>query len=270
MWEGLTGKRRKRGLLGMVIGIVVASILLYLSFYVSFLYLLIPVILLVILHYTKAWRFTDRAFYGFIAIVVAFFVAMGGISSSIASAPNESTAAISVGSATYDVNFSYFNDSGGYLFNFSLPIQNVTSNAEVALIDLFTNQTVLSTSVTFDSIGTNYSYSWDAGHLSPKAYVVLLTFQVVSNNTTKPQRVEFLGPVLLPFTSLIFLLSGTLIVSYLLITFLFFIAFAFFARAISMSRKRRQGAGQQPPEGGTDQSTSAEEDKGESGFTNQR
>ena len=62
MWGGLSGKRRKYGLYGMVIGIVVSSILLYLSFYISFLYLLIPVLLVVIFHYTKAWRFSDRAF----------------------------------------------------------------------------------------------------------------------------------------------------------------------------------------------------------------
>lgn len=247
MWGGLTGKRRKYGLYGMIIGIVVSSILLYLSFYISFLYLLIPVILLVIFHYTKAWRFSDRAFYGFIAIVISFFLAMGGISSSLTGAPHQTTATFTESSVTYDVHYAYSNNSGNYVFNFSLPSHNVSSNVEFALRDLFTNVTITSTNGTFTSSGPNYTYSWNTGQLSQHAYVVLMTLHVKDNNTTVSQPLEFLGPVLISGATVILLLSESLILSYLLITFLFFLAFAFFARAISMSRQRRNKGDQNPP-----------------------
>jgi hypothetical protein len=255
MWEGLTGKRRRNGIFGMLISIVIGSILLYLSFYISFLYLLIPVLLIVVFHYTKSWRFSDRTFYGFLAIIIAFFIAMGGISTSLTGAPHESTAAVTVASGTYDVNFSYYNNSGNYLFNFSLPVKNVTNGAQITLNDLFTNKTVLSKNITLGNSSTNYSYSWNAGHLSPKAYVVFLTFHVKHNNSTVSQGVPFLGPVLLPSITVIFLLAESLIGSYLLITFLFFLAFAFFARAITTSRQKRAKKDEQmkPPEtGGSD------------------
>ncbi len=247
MWEGLTGKRRKNGLYGLLIGITVSSILLYLSFYVSFIYLLIPVLLLVIFHYTKAWRFSDRAFYGFIAIVIAFFIAMAGISTSITGAPDHSTAAIKMSSVTYDVNFGYYNNNGNYTFNFTVPAKNVTDTAKLQLIDLFTNTTLTTTNVTFNTIGANYSYSWNAGQLSSHAYVIYMTLHFIKNNTTVNQGVEFLGPVLIPAVSVVFLLAKSLIIYYLLITVLFFLAFAFFARALSTSRQRKSKGGDQNP-----------------------
>ncbi|MCL6002097.1 MAG: hypothetical protein M0Z77_05940 [Thermoplasmatales archaeon] len=253
MWEGLTGKRRKNGLYGMLIGIVVSAILLYLSFYISFLYLLIPILLLVIFHYTKAWRFSDRAFYGFIAIVVAFFLAMGGISNSLTSAPHETTAALTISSTTYDIHFGYYNSSGNYIFNFTLPTKNITNSAKIDLIDLFTNTTLSTTNITFATTGTNYTYSLNAGQLSSHAYVVYMTLHVLKNNTTVNQIVEFLGPVLIPTINVVFLLAESLILSYLLITFLFFLAFAFFARALSMSRQRKKKEGDQNPPIPTDQ-----------------
>jgi|YelNatPaOPRAMG01_1025707.scaffolds.fasta_scaffold05258_5 hypothetical protein len=251
MWGGLTGKRRKNGLFGMLISIVIGSILLYLSFYISFLYLLIPVLLIVVFHYTKLWRFSDRTFYGFLAIIIAFFIAMGGISTSLTGAPHESTAAVTVASSTYDVHFSYYNNSGNYLFNFSLPANNVMNEGQIALNDLFTNKTIISTNITLNASGTNYSYSWNAGHLSPEAYVVFLTFHVKHNNSTVSQGVPFLGPVLIPSITVIFLLAESLIGSYLLITFLFFLAFAFFARAITNSRQKRAKKDEQPEQPGT-------------------
>ncbi|MEM0136756.1 MAG: hypothetical protein QXU18_16265, partial [Thermoplasmatales archaeon] len=232
MWEGLLGKRRKNGLYGMIIGIIVSSILLYLSFYISFLYLLIPILLLVIFHYTKSWRFSDRAFYGFIVIIVAFFLAMGGISSSLTGAPHQSTAVLTESSVSYDVHYAYYNNSGNYVFNFSLPSKNVSSNVEFALRDLFTNVTIASTNGTFTSQGSNYSYSWNVGQLSQRAYIVFMTLHFIRNNTTVAQPVEFLGPILISGFSVIMFLSESLILDYLLITFLFFLAFAFFARAI--------------------------------------
>ena len=247
MWEGLTGKRRKNGLYGMAIGIVVSAILLYLSFYITFLYLLIPVLLLVIFHYTKAWRFSDRAFYGLIAIVVAFFIAMVGISDSFTGAPHQTTASLTVSSATYDIHFGYYNDSGNYVFNFSLPSTNISNESRLKLVDLFTGATILSNNITLANSGTNYTYVWNTGQLSHHAYVVNMTL-FMKNNSTKPYYIEFLGPVLLSSVSVILSLSESLILSYLLITFLFYLAFAFFARALSMSRKRKdKNAGQNPP-----------------------
>ena len=254
MWEGLTGKRRKNGLFGMIIGIVVSSILLYLSFSVSsFLYLLIPILLLVIFHYTKTWRFSDRAVYGFIAIILAFFIAMGGISTSIEGAPHQSTATLTELSVPYYIHFGYYNNSGSYIFNFSLPAKNISNTAQIGLIDLFTNETILSTNATFTNSANNYSYSWNAGQLSSRAYVVLLTLHFMENNTTVNQEVEFLGPVLISGLSVTFYLVERLIATYLLITFLFFLAFAFFARALSMSRQRRNTDGNQNPPKPTEQ-----------------
>lgn len=254
MWEGLTGKRRRNGLFGMAIGTVVSAILLYLSFYITFLYLLIPVLLLVIFHYTKLWRFSDRTFYGFIAIVVAFFIAMAGISDSFTGAPHETTAPLKAYSTTYDIHYGYYNESGNYLFNFSLPSANISTNGKLRLVDLFTGSTILSQNITFGSSASNYTYSWNAGQLSNHAYVVNMTL-FLKNNSTKPFYAEFLGPVLISSTSVILYLSESLILSYLLITFLFYLAFAFFARALSTSRKRRdKNAGQTPPpSSGTDQ-----------------
>ena len=253
MWGGLSGKRRKYGLYGMVIGIVVSSILLYLSFYIPFLYLLIPVLLVVIFHYTKAWRFSDRAFYGFIVIVISFFLAMGGISSSLTGAPHQTTATFTESYVTYDVHYAYSNNSGNYVFNFSLPSHNVSSNVEFVLRDLFTNVTVTSANGTFTSSGSNYTYSWNAGQLSQHAYVVLITLHVRGNNTTVSKSLEFLGPIMISGAMVVLLLSESLILYYLLITFLFFLAFAFFARAISMSRQRRNKGDQNPPVPSTEQ-----------------
>jgi hypothetical protein len=249
MWEGLKGNRRRNGIYGTLIGVVVGSILLYLSFYISFLYLLIPIVILIIFHYTKLWRFSDRAFYGFITIIVAFFIAMAGISSSITSAPHESTLVVSQASSNYDVHFSYARVDGSYLFNFSLPLKNVTNNSRVSLLDLFTNKTVATSNITLLTNSTSHYYSWDAGPLLPRAYVVVLTFNILQGNQTVAKQAEFLGPVLVSMGTVILALSSSLILTYLLVTFLFFLAFAFFARAITTSRQRRekQGGGLQPP-----------------------
>ncbi len=247
MWEGLTGKRRRNGIYGLIIGVAVSSILLYLSFYISFLYLLIPILLLVIFHYTKLWRFSDRAFYGFFAILIAFFIAMGGISTSITGAPSHSTAVLSVSNSTSDINYSFYNNAGNYTFNFSLPTAHVLNNTTFKLVDLFTGVTLLSRNVTLTTSGSNYSYSWSTGKLSPHAYIVNMTLNVVKNNTSKKEYAEFLGPVLISSLSVILLLSESLIISYLLITVLFYLAFAFFARALSMSRKKKPKGGDQNP-----------------------
>ncbi|MGC8644724.1 MAG: hypothetical protein ACP5UO_00480 [Thermoplasmata archaeon] len=250
MWEGLKGNRRRNGIYGTLIGIVVGSILLYLSFYITFLYLLIPIIILVIFHYTKLWRFSDRAFYGFITILIAFFIAIAGISSSITGAPHESTLVVSQASSNYDVHFSYAKVNGSYLFNFSLPLENVTNNSKVALVDLFTNKTVMAQNITLLANDTSHFYSWDAGPLVPRAYVVVLTFGLLQGNKTVVKQAEFLGPVLVSLAAVILSLSASLILTYLLVTFLFFLAFAFFARAITTSRQRREKQqGGAPPSG---------------------
>lgn len=247
MWEGVTGKRRKNGIYGLAVGTVVSSILLYLSFYISFLYLLIPVILLVVFHYTKAWRFSDRAFYGLIAILIAFFLAMAGISDSISSAPHQATASLTISSVTYDIHYSYTNTQGGYVFNFTLPSLNFTNNIALKLVDLFDpTNTLLSKNATLSLYGSNYTYAWSTGQLSQHAYVVNVTL-FLKNDTSKPHYVEFLGPILISTANLVILLSESLILSYLAVTYLFFLAFAFFARAISMSRKRKEKDGDQNP-----------------------
>lgn len=247
MWEGLTGKRRRYGIYGLIIGVAVSSMLLYLSFYISFLYLLIPVLLLVIFHYTKLWRFSDRAFYGFFAILIAFFIAMGGISTSITGAPNHSTAVLSVSNTTSDIHYNYYNDAGNYTFNFSLPAAHILSNTTIKLVDLFTGVTLLSRNATLVTSGSNYSYSWSTGKLLNHAYIVNMTLNVLKNNTSKKEYVEFLGPVLISSLSVILLLSESLIISYLLITVLFYLAFAFFARAMSTSRRKKPKGGDRNP-----------------------
>lgn len=249
MWEGLTGKRRKNGLYGMTIGIVVSAILLYLSFYIQFLFLLIPVLLVVIFHYTKAWRFSDRAFYGFFAILVAFFIAMGGISSSFTDAPHHSTSVVKIGSVTYDIKYYYSVSNGSYIFNFSMPIYNATNATELSLINL-NSQTVVKENGTFTRSNGNYSLTWNVGQLPPSIYVVNMTVHVLNNSKLTNTFLEFSGPVLLSSTSIFFLLVSNVdyVTSYLAITFLFFLAFAFFARAISTSRQRKsRDGGQNPP-----------------------
>ncbi|MEM0128083.1 MAG: hypothetical protein QXO03_03230 [Thermoplasmatales archaeon] len=247
MWDGLKGNRRRNGIYGTLIGIVVGSILLYLSFYISFLYLLIPVIILVIFHYTKLWRFSDRTFYGFITIVVAFFIAIAGISTSITGAPHESTLVVSQSTTNYDVHFSYQNVNGNYIFNFTLPLKNVTNSSSVALLDLFTNKTILTNNATLSTNESSHYYSWNVGQLSPRAYVVVIKFNVLQNNTSLGKQAEFLGPVLVSSAAVILFLSESLILTYLLVTFLFFLAFAFFARAITTSRQRKEMAGGRRP-----------------------
>ncbi|MEM0073206.1 MAG: hypothetical protein QW078_02130 [Thermoplasmatales archaeon] len=249
MWDGLKGSRRRNGIYGMLIGIIVGSILLYLSFYISFLYLLIPIIILVIFHYTKLWRFSDRTFYGFITIVVAFFIAVAGISTSITGAPHQSTFVVSQSSSTYDVHFSYEKVNGDYIFNFSLPLKNVSNSSSLALLDLFTNKTILTRNTTLSTNSSSHYYSWNVGQLTPRAYVVVIKFNILQNNTSLGKQAEFLGPVLVSAGTVILFLSESLILTYLIVTFLFFLAFAFFARAITTSRQRKgkQDGGSPPP-----------------------
>ncbi len=253
MWGALTGKRRKSGIYGLVIGTIVSSILLYLSFYVVFLYLIIPIVLLLIFHYTKLWRFSDRAFYGLLAIVIAFFLAIGGLSSSVVNSPHQAVDVLSIASVSTDIHFSYSNNSNGiYFFNLTIPSEHVSNNASVSLIDLFTNKTVSTRNVTMVHSGGNYSNSLSLGNLQKKAYVVLYTFHAYQNNSSATVKAEFLGPVLVPISSVIGYLAGSLIKSYFLITYAFFLAFGFFARAIATSRRRAATgkAEQKPPETG--------------------
>lgn len=251
MWEGLTGKRRRYGLFGMTIGAVISAILIYLSFYIQLLYLLVPVILVVVFHYTKLWRFSDRAFYGLIAILLGFFIAMGGISANISgesSGSHEAVVALSVANVTYDINFSYQNVSGSYVFDFSMPIQNATDQANVVLLNE-KGDTVLSDNVTFLSSNGNYSLSLNAGPLAPSLYVVNLTTHFTNGGGIVNKTAQFAGPVLISTTSifLLFVGSPSYIEYLLLVPFLFYLAFAFFARAISSSQKRRRGGDQNPP-----------------------
>lgn len=243
MWEGLKGNRRKNGIFGTLIAIVISSILLYLSFYISFLYLVIPIVILVIFHYTKLWRFSDRAFYGFIAVVIAFLIAMTGISYNIVESPHHSYAAQIVSNTTYDVHFNYTENGGNYYLNFEVPSYKVLPSANISVLDLFTNKTVSSYNASMVKSGENYTYSQNLSKLANRVYVVLFTFRTIGNNSTSnvtlSHSVEFLGPVLLPFYSITILFSERLFVSYLAITFLFYLAFAFFARAITTSRQRR-------------------------------
>lgn len=248
MWGGLTGNRRKNGIYGLLIGVIVGSILLYLSFYISFLYLLIPIVLVVVFHFTKAWRFTDRSFYGLIVIVVAFLVATGGISSSIVNSSHHSVATASVGSTTTNINFAYFDNKGSYSITLSLPSNNLSNKASISLLNLFTNKTISTTNVTMLNSGSNYTLSFNLGNLSKLAYVILLSLSVTNTNKTK--NVEFLGPILVPFTAIMQYLIESLVLSYLLITYLFFLAFAFFARAVTTSRRKGpQNIDEQKPPG---------------------
>jgi|GEM_PF-1014174 hypothetical protein len=243
MWEGLKGSRRKNGVMGTAISVVVAAILLYLSFYIAFLYLIIPIVILIIFHYTKLWRFTDRSFYGFIAIVLAFIIAMGGISSNIESSPHQSTSVQTISNTTYDIHFSYSQVAGYYSVSLTMPSVNVSPAAKISLLDLFTNQTLVTYPASLVREGNNFTVSQNISRLSERAYVVLFNFSTFKNNSTSsaivPHSVEFLGPVLLPLTTVTLLFSERLFVSYFIITFLFYLAFAFFARAITVSRQRR-------------------------------
>lgn len=240
MWKGFTGMRRRNGIMATALSVVIASVLLYLSFYISFLYLLIPVVILVIFHFAKSWRFTDRAFYGFVAIIVSFLIAMGGISYNISQSANHSVEPITVSNTTYDVSFNYTESAGIYYASFSLPSTGVAPAASLQLLDLFTNDTLGQYNVTMTKSDGNFTLSQNLGSLGGKIYVLLLTFNTYDNSSSKtsPNTVEFLGPILVPFFSIYVQFAYREFLSYFAITFLFFMAFVFLARTMSMSRQR--------------------------------
>ncbi|MGC8546443.1 MAG: hypothetical protein ACP5MU_02150 [Thermoplasmata archaeon] len=240
MWKGLTGNRLKNGTKGLLIGVIVSSILLFGSFYIYFLYLLIPVILVIIFHYTKTWRYTDRSFYGFLTIVIAFFIAVSGISYTLINAPSHSDVIYQIDSLSYDIHFNYTNINNDYLVYFSIPANNISSNANISLISLFTGGIFSNYTVTMIKNGSYYYASENLGHLSNNAYVLNFTFYTtnISTNISIKHSVEFLGPVLVPLYVIILEFGKTLLITYLIITYIFFLIFAYFARMISNARKR--------------------------------
>jgi len=240
MWEGLTGKRLKSGTKGLLIGVIISSILLFGSFYIYFLYLLIPVILVIIFHYTKTWRYTDRSFYGFLAIMIAFFIAVSGISYTLTNAPSHSDVIYQINGLSYDIRFNYTNINNDYLVYFSIPANNISSNANISLISLFTGDIFSNYTVEMIKNGSTYYASENLGHLSNNAYVLNFTFFTVniSNNTYIKHSVEFLGPVLVPIYVIILEFGKSLLITYFIITYIFFLIFAYFARMIGNARKR--------------------------------
>ncbi len=239
MWKGLSGTRLKNGSKGLIIGIIVSSILLFSSFYIYFLYLLIPIILVVIFHYSKSWRYTDRSFYGFIAIIIAFFIAVSAISYEIGNSPAHSEIIYQINGGSYDINFNYTNVNNNYTVHISMPANNISSNANLSVDSLFGG--ILSNyTMTMTRNGSYYYASENLGHLSNNAYVFNFTFFVTyaSNNTTKGHFVEFLGPILVPLYVVVLQFAKSLLITYFVITYIFFLIFAYFARMIGNARKR--------------------------------
>lgn len=240
MWEGLKGPRLRNGALGLFLGVIISSILLFASFYIYFLYLLIPVILVIVFHYSKSWRYSDRAFYGFLVIIISFFIAVSGISYTLIGEPSHSEIIYQLNGASYDIHFNYTKLQEDYIIYFSIPANNISQNISVKLIDLFTGGTFANYSLSMVKYGSLYYLSKDIGSLSNKAYVLNFTFFTTFNNTTAAHSVEFLGPVLVPVYIIILEFGKSLLITYLIITYIFFLIFAYFARTITNARKRAQ------------------------------
>ncbi len=248
MWEGLKGNRLKNGTRSLVIGIIVSSILLFGSFYIYFLYLLIPVVLVIIFHYTKSWRYTDRSFYGLIAIVIAFFIAVSGISYTIANSPSHSEVIYHIGSYSYDIHFNYSNVNNNYSFFISMPANNISSNANITLLNLFTGSTFIKYNLTMIRNGSNFNIFKNLGHLAGNAYVINFTFFSIANNSSQMHFVQFLGPILVPLYEVVFAFAKSLLITYLVITYIFFLVFAYLARMIGNTRKRNTKGKGTPPD----------------------
>lgn len=238
MWEGLKGIRLKNGALGLFLGVIMSSILLFASFYIYFLYLLIPVLLVIVFHYSKSWRFSDRAFYGFVVIVISFFIAVSGISYTLVGEPPHSEVIYQLNGTSYDIHFNYAKLENDYIIYFSIPANNISQSINVTLINLFTGGSFANYSLSMVKNGSVYYVSKDIGPLSAEAYVLNFTFFSKLNNTSVAHSVEFLGPVLVPVYVIILEFGKSLLITYLIITYIFFLIFAYFARTIANAKKR--------------------------------
>jgi hypothetical protein len=266
MWEGVKGNRLRYGIRASFLGIPVVALLFFLTFYIYFFYLIVPIALFIIFHYSKSWRFTDRAFYGIIVILISFVIAGAGISSTIMNAPHHDATNYVTAQGTYNLYFNYTDTQGNYTINFIIPSANISNQLNISLKDLFTNKTISNYSLSMVKTGSNYSIAKNLGELSPIGYVVYFTFFTLNNTSMIPHTYGFVGPVLAPFTTILYyFLAGTM-VGYVLITFAFFMILVYLARMMgTRNRGGRQQKGQSdvtPPDQINLSSGQGQEDSG--------
>ena len=240
MWEGIKGKRLENGAKALLFGIIVTSFLLYLSFYVYYIYILIPIILVVIFHYSGSWRVSDRAFYGFIAIFIAFLISVAAISFNLEGTPHNSATTIRNSLGTYSVYFNYTKE--GNLVEMFIKL-NTTEvyNATARLYDLINARNIEIINLIFNKVGGNSTASFGLTNLSGSIYIIFLNFTFHSANSTVSTQLGLLGPILVSALGLWIYLVKDLALSYLIVTYGFFIIFVALIRFMNKSRERNMG-----------------------------
>ncbi len=259
MWEGIKGNRLQNGAKGLLFGIIVTSFLLYLSFYLYYIYILIPIILVVIFHYSGSWRVSDRAFYGFIAIFIAFLISVAAISFNLEGTPHNSITTIKNSLGTYSVYFNYTKE--GNLIEMFIKL-NTTEvyNATARLYDLINARNIEIVNLVFNKVGENSTTSLSLNNLSGSIYIIFLNLTFHSSNSTVSTKLGLLGPILVSPVGLWLYLVKDLAISYLLVTYGFFIIFVALIRFMNKSRERNMGKMEEPQNKGKEDSQNQKED----------
>ncbi len=240
MWQGLQDKRLKNGLTGAVFGILVTSFLLYFSFYLYYIYILIPIILVVIFHYSGSWRVSDRAFYGFIAIFIAFLISSAVISINLENTPHSSITTIknSLGSFALDFNYSKLNQNIKLFFSLN---STAVKNATAEIYDLINARVIENTTLIFSKSGSISTSVLNLTDMPSTIIAIYLNISFATNNGSISSNVGILGPVLVSFSGLWLYLIKDLAIGYLLVTYGFFLIFALLVRFMNRTRERNTG-----------------------------